>query len=125
MSLLLLLALTPSVPGAQYQAYGVRRNLDPSDWNGTVHCRLEVTVLTGRSFTSLAANTYTAHLYNVTDAVIVGGSSVSTNSTTDRRLRSGLFSLAVSAKEYEVRHGGLAGGTYETDDADILIEVTP
>lgn len=61
--------------------------------------------------TSDAARPTKARLYNITDAIVVAGSTISTTSLTSARIRSGSLALNATAKEYRVEFGG------ETDSA--------
>ena len=58
---------------------------------------------------SSVTDTATALLFNVTDGVVVAGSSVSTSETTETLLRSGSFTLASGEKDYRIELGGTVG----------------
>jgi hypothetical protein len=78
---------------------------------------LEVTLKT--SDATYAAQ---ARLFNITDVMVVSGSTISTASLTATRVRSVALTLPVAAKEYRVEFGGQAsvGATYTIYSADLI-----
>jgi hypothetical protein len=80
-----------------------------------VYVALEVTIKTSNP--ALVAQ---ARLFNITDATVVAGSTISTDSTTATRVRSATLTLAAAAKEYRVEFGGVGGATYTIHSADLI-----
>jgi len=86
-------------------------------FDGTLTVYFEATIY-------VSAKTAQADLYNVTDGVSVGGSLVSTTSTTPVRVRSGAITL-ISGKQYRVRYrNNVAGKTTYINGAKIIIRQT-
>lgn len=104
--------------GTTYTAYkSLRREIDPSDWDGTVTAYLEV-----HGYPN--GGTFKARLYNVTDAAAVTGSDVTSTTTSPTRLRSSSFSFASGTKVYEVQYGGDPGNEYHNVDATLIVDVS-
>jgi hypothetical protein len=107
-------------PATVYQPYrSLTRSLDPGDWDGTVTAYLEV-----HGFTDDSGNPLLARLYNVTDASAVSGSEISSAAVSNTRARSSSFSLASGSKVYRVEYGGLEGGSFNLEDAVLIVDVT-
>lgn len=114
-------ALTPVLLSPTYTTWaGLIREIDPADWDGTVTAYLEV-----HAKTSNASFAVFARLYNVTDAVEVSGSEITSTSTSEVRIRSGALTLAAGLKEYRVEFGGFTGATFTLYDAVLILEVAP
>ncbi len=100
-----------------FNAWGpIQRSLNPADYGTTVTAYLEVHLKT-----SSAASPVTAYLKNVTTSLIVGGSSLTTASTTRLRVRSSGFTLDSGINTYEVEYGGASGATYTPYDAVLIL----
>jgi len=90
---------------------------EENKFEGTLTVYFEVTMY-------VSAMTGEAQLYNVTDGVPVAGSTVSTTSTTHKRVRSGTITL-VNGKEYTVRFRNTTSGkTTYLRGAKIIIQQT-
>ncbi len=93
----------------------IQRSLNPANYTGTVTAYLEVHMFTQ------TGSTMTARLRNVTTNTVLGGSSCTTSSTTETRVRSTGFSLDSGDNTYEVDFGGDTGGFYTLLDAVLIL----